>query len=238
MEITSTAFTAWSGGRFVRYGEPLDEARWLGLVQQAYANGIRTFITADVFGAGAADALLGEALRAYPRDSYCLVGAIGHDIYCRGEADADGPPRFTHPDLRPPSEYADYLRRATEKSLERCRVDRFDVLLLQNPDATGFTSDRVWAGLERLVEADLTLRLGVAPGPGNGFALDTILCFERFGSLIDHALLILNPLEPQPGQGILRAAVAQDISVITRKVDASGLLHEARRPDAPFILKT
>ena len=30
---------------------------------------------------------------------------------------------------------------ATERSLERCGVDAFDLLLLHNPDRTGYTSE-------------------------------------------------------------------------------------------------
>ena len=57
-------------------------------------------ITADVYGAGEADSALGRALAGVPRESYCLVGAIGHDFY-EGERDgAKGFPRFTDPRLR------------------------------------------------------------------------------------------------------------------------------------------
>ena len=43
--------------------------------------------------------------------------------------------------LRGPDAYAVYLRMATERSLERCGVDAFDLLLLHNPDRIGYTSD-------------------------------------------------------------------------------------------------
>ena len=51
-----------------------------------------------------------------------------------------------------------------------------------------------------LRDAGLTRALGVAPGPANGFTLDVIDCFERFGDRIDWAMVILNPLEPWPGR--------------------------------------
>ena len=74
-----------------------------------------------------------------PATSYCLVGAIGHDFY-EGERDgAKGFPRFTDPRLRGRGEYAAYLRMATERSLERLGAERFDLLLLHNPDRTGYT---------------------------------------------------------------------------------------------------
>ena len=109
--------------------------------------GIHTLLSADAYGAGEADALLGRALAGVPRSDYALVGAIGHDFY---EGERDGPrgfPRFTDPRLRGPEGYRDYVRMATERSLERCGVDAFDVLLLHNPDRRGFESPEVWEAL-------------------------------------------------------------------------------------------
>ena len=50
-----------------------------------------------------------------------------------------------------------------------------------------------------------------------------ILCFERFGPLLDWAMIILNPLEPWPGQLVLPAAVKHEIDLITRVVDYGGI---------------
>ena len=160
----------------------------------------------------------------------CVVGAVGHDFY---EGERNGPkgyPRFTDPGLRGPDGYGDYLKMATERSLERCGVDRFDLLLLHNPDRIGYTSETVWDGMAALRDAGLTRLIGVAPGPANGFTLDLIDCLERFGSLIDWAMIILNPLEPWPGELCLDAAAAADVKVITRVVDYGGLFFDDLRP--------
>ncbi|HEU4703221.1 MAG TPA: aldo/keto reductase [Conexibacter sp.] len=218
---TQTAVGTWSGGRFMHFGEPLDDERLLALLRPDDA--IRTVITADAYGAGEADRMLGRALEGLDRDAYVLVGAVGHDFYEGERQGAKGFPRFTDPALRGRDEYASYLRRATEASLERCGVDRFDLLLLHNPDRTGYTSEAVWDGMAALRDAGLTDLIGVAPGPANGFTLDVIDCFERFGERIDWAMLILNPLEPWPGELALPAAERHGVQVITRVVDYGGL---------------
>jgi aryl-alcohol dehydrogenase-like predicted oxidoreductase len=218
---TQTAIGTWSGGRFMHFGEPLDDGRLLALLAPDEA--IRTAITADAYGAGDADRMLGRALEGLPRDAYVLVGAVGHDFYEGERQGAKGFPRFTDPSLRGPGEYASYLRRATEASLERCGVERFDLLLLHNPDRVGYTSEAVWDGMAALREDGLTDLIGVAPGPANGFTLDLIDCFERFGERIDWAMIILNALEPWPGQLALPAAVQHDVKLITRVVDYGGL---------------
>jgi len=232
MDPTSTAIGTWSGGRFMHFGEPLDDARLQALLRPGA--GIDTVISADAYGAGEADRVLGKTLEGLDRESYCLIGAIGHDFYKGEREGAKGFPRFTDTRLREKSGYADYIRMATERSLERCGVDRFDLLLLHNPDRTGFTSEAVWAGMEAIRAAGLTRKLGVAPGPANGFTLDLIDCFERFGTLIDWAMVILSPMEPWPGELVLDAATANDVSLITRVVDYGGLFHDDVRPGHSF----
>jgi aryl-alcohol dehydrogenase-like predicted oxidoreductase len=232
LEVTETAVGTWSGGRFMRFGEPIDDDRLVALLRPG--QGIATVITADTYGAGEADSLLGRALAGVARADYALVGAIGHDFYTGEREGAKGFPRFTDPRLRGPEGYADYVRMATERSLERCGVDAFDLLLLHNPDRTGYTSEAVWDALEAVRAAGLTRRLGVAPGPANGFTLDLIDCLERFGDRIDWAMVILNPLEPWPGQLVLPAAERHGVQLITRVVDYGGLFHDDVLPGHAF----
>ncbi|HET8592313.1 MAG TPA: aldo/keto reductase, partial [Solirubrobacterales bacterium] len=159
------------------------------------------------------------------------VGAVGHDFY---EGERDGPkgfPRFTNPRLRGPERYGAYLRMAAERSLERLGQERFDVLLLHNPDRTGYESEAVWDGMAALREAGLADAIGVAPGPANGFTLDLIRCLERFGERIDWAMVILNPFEPWPGELCLEAAARHGVRVITRVVDYGGIFWDDVTPE-------
>jgi len=232
MDPTTSAIGTWSGGRFMHFGEPLEDDRLAALLRPG--DGIDTVITADVYGTGDADRELGRALGGLDRDSYCLVGAIGHDFYEGTRQGAKGFPRFTDPELRGEDGYAAYLRMATERSLERCGVEHFDLLMLHNPDTIGYRSPAVWDGMEELRSAGLTRLLGVAPGPANGFTLDIIDCFERFGSSIDWAMIILGPLEPWPGQLVLPAAEREGVQIITRVVDYGGMFHDDVLPGHEF----
>jgi aryl-alcohol dehydrogenase-like predicted oxidoreductase len=227
-----TAIGTWSGGRFMHFGEELGDERLLELLRPG--QGIDTVLTADAYGAGEADLLLGRALEGVARESYCLVGAIGHDFYEGERQGAKGFPRFTDPALRGEDGYRDYVRAATERSLERCGVDAFDLLLLHNPDRTGYGSAAVWDALAAVRDDGLAGSLGVAPGPANGFTLDLIACIERFGELIDWAMVILNPLEPWPGELVLPAAREHGVKLITRVVDYGGLFHDDVLPGHPF----
>ncbi len=223
-----SAIGTWSGGRFLHFGEAIDEDRLAALLRPG--DGTDTVLTADTYGQGEADRVLGIGLEGVARDDYSLVGAVGHDFY---EGERNGPkgfPRFTDPALRGSGDYASYLRMATEKSLERIGASSFDLLLLHNPDRIGYTSEVVWDGMAALREAGLAARIGVAPGPANGFTLDLISCLERFGERIDWAMIILNPMEPWPGELVLDAAARHQVKVITRVVDYGGLFWDDLRP--------
>jgi aryl-alcohol dehydrogenase-like predicted oxidoreductase len=232
MEPTRTAIGTWSGGRFMHFGEELDDERLTALLRPG--PGIETVITADAYGAGEADRALGRALQGLPRERYCLIGAIGHDFYEGSREGAKGFPRFTDPSLRSEDAYAGYIRMATERSLERCGVEQFDVLMLHNPDRTGYRSEAVWEGMRAVRDEGLAARLGVAPGPANGFTLDVIGCLERFGELIDWAMIILSPMEPWPGELVLAAAEAAGVQVISRVVDYGGIFHDDVLPGHVF----
>ncbi len=232
MDPTTTAIGTWSGGRFMHFGEPIEERRLTALLRPG--EGIDTVISADAYGAGEADRALGAALRGLPRESYCLVGAIGHDFYAGEREGAKGFPRFTDARLRGPEDYGAYIRMATERSLERCGAEQFDLLLLHNPDRTGYRSEAVWEGMAAVREAGLTRLLGVAPGPANGFTLDLIGCLERYAATIDWAMVILSPMEPWPGELVLGAAQRTGVRLITRVVDYGGLFHDDVLPGHAF----
>ncbi len=234
MQPTQTGFGIWSGGHFMHYGKDVGAERLLTLVRHAYQSGIRTFMTADVYGEGEADRLLGKALSGFNRSSYSLIGMIGHDFYKGKRQGEKGFPRFTDPDLRKPAEYADYLEMAAKKLLERLETNAFDLLLLHNPDSIGYTHEAVWEGLTRLKDKGITGLLGIAPGPANGFTLDIIRCFEKFGGLIDWAMLILNPMESWPSSLVLPAAEKYNVKVIARVVEYGGLFHDSLKPGTPL----
>jgi aryl-alcohol dehydrogenase-like predicted oxidoreductase len=223
-ELGHVCLGSWSGGRYMHFGEAIDEERLAAVLRPD--DQINTVVTSDAYGAGGADELVGRALAGLDRDSYRLVGAIGNDFYTGARDGAKGFPRFTDPVLRGPDGYYDYLRMATERSLGRCGADRFDCLLLHNPDRIGYSSEHVWNALVRLRDEGLADGIGIAPGPANGFTLDVIRCLERFGPLIDWTMLILNPLEPWPGQLVLPVCAKHDVQVLARVVDYGGIFHD------------
>ncbi len=234
MNLQKTAYGTWSAGRFMHFGETLSEARFISCIQHAYEKGMRTFVTADAYGALKADELLGKALEGVARESYCLVGMLGHDIHTGERQGSKGWQRYTESSLRSEDEYAEFLTMAAQKSLEACQSDHFDLCMIHNPNEAGYTSEKSWQAMANLKEEGLTQQIGIAPGPANGFTLDLIRCFEQYGELIDWAMLILSPMEPWPTNILLPVAEKHGIDVLTRVVDHGGVFHDDLKPGHEF----
>ena len=105
-----------------------------------------------------------------------MIGAVGHDFYSGQRDGAKGFPRFTDPRLRGEADYADYLRMATERSLERCGLDSFDLLLRSSPERQqaelnyvrdlNFNTVRLEGKLENEHFFDLADQMGILVMPG------------------------------------------------------------------------
>jgi predicted oxidoreductase len=59
------AIGTWSGGRFMRFGETVEEEQLAALLRPD--DRVDTVLSADVYGEGGADQLLGHALQGVPR---------------------------------------------------------------------------------------------------------------------------------------------------------------------------
>jgi len=234
MNLGRAAYGTWSAGRFMHFGETLSEEKFIECIQLAYEHGMRTFVTADAYGALKADQLLAKALQGIDRSTYCLVGMIGHDIHHGERQGSKGWQRYTEPSLRGEDGYAEFLKMATEKTLEACGTDRFDLCMLHNPAEIGYINDKNWEGMESLKTQGLSDRIGIAPGPANGFTLDLIKCFEDYGKILDWAMLILSPMEPWPTNILLPVAEKQNIDILTRVVDHGGVFHDDLKPGHEF----
>ena len=155
------AIGTWSGGRFMRFGEEVEEARLEALMRPG--DGVHTLITADTYGTGEADAMLGRALRGVPREDYFLAGAVGHDFY---EGQRDGPkgfPRFTDRRLRGPEQYGAYLETATRRRSSASAWSGSTCSCSTTPTARATPIRRCGRGWRALRERGLARSLGVAP---------------------------------------------------------------------------
>jgi aryl-alcohol dehydrogenase-like predicted oxidoreductase len=128
-----------SGGRPAGWGE-VDDDESIRAIRHALDLGVTLFDTADVYGCGHSERVLGQAL-AGRRDDVVIVTKVGN-VFDEQTRTAGGK------DLSPA-----YLRRACDASLRRLDTDRIDVYLIHDGLAGPEDVPAVVATLEELVAA-------------------------------------------------------------------------------------
>jgi aryl-alcohol dehydrogenase-like predicted oxidoreductase len=127
------------------YGEP-DQDECIATVRRAIDLGITMIDTADVYGDGKNEELVGRAL-AGRRDRVVLASKFGNVRYPDGRRDVNGRP--------------DYVPQACDASLKRLGVDAIDLYYLHRVDPNVPIEDTVGA-MARLVEAGKVRHLGLS----------------------------------------------------------------------------
>lgn len=124
----------------------IDQARTTAVVGQAIDSGITLFDTADTYGLGASEEMLGAALGSR-RDDVVIATKFGMDMH-----GANGPDWGVRGSRR-------YIRKAVEASLRRLGTDWIDLYQLHRPDpATPL--DETLAALDELVREGLVRYIG------------------------------------------------------------------------------
>jgi aryl-alcohol dehydrogenase-like predicted oxidoreductase len=90
-----------------------DTERMIASIRRGLEKGINFFDTADAYGDGLSEQILGKALSVYPREKFVLATKVYHHFYPDGRR---------HPDLS-----AKYIVQACENSLRRLNMDYIDL---------------------------------------------------------------------------------------------------------------
>ena len=131
--LTVTRFglgTAPLGGLFTEVAD--EEAH--GVVEAAWAAGVRLFDTAPLYGHGLAERRLGAVLGDRPRDAFTLATKVGRLL--RAGAPLEPGQNFRGlPPVNPVFDFSyDGALRSVTESLERLGLDRVDVVHIHDPD--------------------------------------------------------------------------------------------------------
>ena len=124
-----------------------DKQEMVSLIRTAVDRGVTLFDTAQVYGPFTNEALVGEALEPV-RDQVAIATKFGFDV-----EGAIGPGAL---DSRP-----DTIRRSVEKSLERLRTDRIDLLYQHRVDPN-VPIEEVAGTVKELIEQGKVRHLGLS----------------------------------------------------------------------------
>lgn len=211
--VSEVGFGAWVLG-LDWWGE-VDDAKAHRLVGTALDSGITFFDTADVYGEGRSEELLGDAISGC-RDKVTVGSKFGYVVTGSREHSQGERPH----DWRPEA-----VRTSLENSLHRLGTDWIDLYELHNPRMDAILRDDLFGCLEDLKGEGKIRAFGVALGPAIGWeAVGTEAIRNRN---VDAVQTVFNILEQDPGRALAAAASKTGkSSLIARVPHASGVLSE------------
>lgn len=214
LNVSEVGFGVWTVSTSM-WGVTEDDVR-LRLLRRAFDLGVTFFDTADVYGDGAGETILAEAL-GDRRDDLVIATKFGYDFY-------------NHPGVqqgqreRPHDWSPAFVRKACEESLKRLNTDRIDLYQLHNPRLDAIRKDDLWAEIECLKQQGKIRMAGVALGPAlkpdRQSEEGVVAIRERRAA----PQIIFNLLEQPLGRAICPVALEANVPVLVRVPHASGLL--------------
>ncbi len=176
----------------------------LAVLQGAADSGVRFFDTADVYGDGRSEQLIGRFLSAIGSDADDIMVAtkIGR------RADPFAPETFTEQNLRG----------WVDRSRRNLGVDTLDLVQLHCPPTATFSDDAVFDVLDALQ----------SEGALAGYGVSVETCAEALTAIarpgVVSVQIILNAFRLKPLDEVLPAAAEAGVGIVARVPLASGLL--------------
>jgi aryl-alcohol dehydrogenase-like predicted oxidoreductase len=200
---------AWQFGG--DWGE-VGEADALDTLNAAVDAGVTFIDTADVYGDGRSEQIIGKLLRERPDAGLTVATKMGRRV-------ALDPALYT----------LDNFRAWTDRSRRNLAVDTLDLVQLHCPPPAVYSSDAVYDALDTLVAEK---RIGA-------FGVSVETCDEALTAIarpgVASVQIILNAFRLKPLERVLPAAEAAGVAVIARVPLASGLL--SGRYDASTVFE-
>jgi aryl-alcohol dehydrogenase-like predicted oxidoreductase len=211
IQLSEIGFGAWTiGGDW--WGH-IDDDTAIAMLNRAYDHGITYYDTADQYGQGRSERLIGEAFKGR-RDRVVIGGKFGYDFY-------NNPPREGHMEM-PQNFEPSFIRFALEQSLRRLQTDYVDLWLVHNVRMETIEDDTVWQTLEDLQREGKLRSYGVALGPAIGWREEGLRAMRS--RPIKSMQIIHNLLEQEPGRDFFPDARERGIGLLVRVPHSSGLL--------------
>ncbi|GIX49508.1 MAG: general stress protein [Candidatus Tectimicrobiota bacterium] len=214
LQVSEIGFGAWAigGNKHGHSYGPTDNAESLRAIARALDLGCTFFDTADIYGHGLSEKLLGQALQK--RRHQCVIATkVGNDFY--------------HGRFRKNFD-ADYIRFALEKSLKRLRTDYIDLYQLHNPPLMLLERAEHYAVLDELKQQGKIRAYGVSVhDPYEGM-------MAIYSGKPEVIQVTYNVLRPEAREELFPLAQAHDVGIIVREPLANGLLTGKYTAEAAF----
>jgi aryl-alcohol dehydrogenase-like predicted oxidoreductase len=187
------------------------EREALDVLRASVESGVTFFDTADVYGDGRSEQIIGRFLADNAGQNVTVATKMGRRV-----------------DQIPENYTLENFRAWTDRSRVNLGVDRLDLVQLHCPPTPVFDSDQVFDALDTLVAEDRIAAYGVSVET-SAQAL-TAIARPRVASV----QIILNAFRRKPLDAVLPAAEKAGVAIIARVPLASGLLSGRYTLDTTF----
>ena len=211
IQVSEIGFGAWTIA-LNWWGKEIDEDEAKQMLKTAYDLGINFYETADMYGKGKSEKLIGQTFKDM-RDQVILSTKYGYDF-----ADAT---QIGHNEL-PQRFDPEFTQKALCSSLERLQTDHIDVYGLHNPKLNHIRDPTIFQTLDNLVQQEKIGTYQIALGPAIGWLQEGIEAMEQKNTCAVQT--VYNILEQTPGNELFSNAVQKDVGILVRVPDASGIL--------------
>ena len=189
----------------------VSEADAAAILEASVASGVTIFDTADVYGDGRSETIIGAFLAARPELDIFVATKMGRRVEQRAEF-------FT----------LENFRAWTDRSRANLRQDTLDLVQLHCPPTDVIESDRVYDDLDTLVAEGAIARYGVSVETSD----QALAAIARPG--VANVQIVLNAFRLKPLDAVLPAAAEAGVAIIARVPLASGLLSGKYTKDTTF----
>jgi aryl-alcohol dehydrogenase-like predicted oxidoreductase len=221
LNVSEFGFGAWTIG--ADWWGHIDDAEALRMLNRAFDLGVNLYDTADQYGEGRSERLVGEVF-AGRRDKVVIASKFGYDFYA-------GHKRDGHNEL-PQNFDPAFVRFALEQSLSRLQTDYLDLWQIHNVRREAIENDALWQTLADLKREGKVRHIGVALGPAIGWRDEGLLAM---GSRpVDELQIIWNLLEQEPARSFVPDAEQRNVGFLVRVPHSSGLLEGHYTLDTVF----
>ncbi len=197
--VAVVGFGAWQIGSS-DWGD-VPESQALGALEAAVEAGTTFVDTADVYGDGRSETLIGRFLREHPGAGVMVATKMGRRV-----------------EQVPESYVAENFRVWTDRSRRNLGVETLDLVQLHCPPSAVYSTDAVFDALDELVDDGVMAAYGVSVETCD----EALTAIARPG--VATVQIILNAFRQKPLDEVLTAASAVGVGVIARVPLASGLL--------------
>jgi aryl-alcohol dehydrogenase-like predicted oxidoreductase len=221
IKVSEIGFGAWTIG-LDWWGKKIEDDEAIRMLKRAYDLGINFFETADIYGKGKSEKLIGQVFKDM-RNDVVYSTKWGYDMYSAKQVG--------HSEL-PQKHNQEFLQFAISQSLDRLQTDYIDVYSLHNPKMDAIENDKLFASIEYMVKKGTIKSYGLALGPAIGWKEEGLKAIEKRN--ITCLQTVYNILEQDPARDFMQAAERRNVGIMVRVPDASGLLTGKVNTDTKF----